>query len=534
MLSIPALLLQTAAAVSPLALRPDTTRLPHDVTHYDVSLVLGDSGRHVLGQIDVSWRLESADPVELQLDSTLRVIRVLVNGRENTRLVRTMWGRAGDRIAVPHEGRAGDSLSTRVRYRGDVSDGLVFRQGPGGRRVFADNWPDHAHGWLPVQDHPSDKATVAFHVQVPAGMQVIANGTLEKIDTLPYQHRVWHYQLNEPIPTYSIVIGAGTFAVTPLGRADCPARCVPVTLWTDPADSAWAVSGPFRRAAPMVEFFSRLIGTFPYPSLAHVQAATRFGGMENATAIFYNDSLIRTGQLGEATVAHETAHQWFGDAVTPDDWHHLWLSEGFATYLAAMWAEETGGVAARSGVMRQEADQYFESAQVERPIIDPGVLDPQSLLNDNAYQKGAWVLHQLRGLIGDSLFAAALREFYRAHAHGTAVSADFADAVKKVAGKDFEWYFRQALTQPGYPVLDVRWHHRGNRINLDIQQTQPPGWGTYRLPGVVLRIDGKDFPLDVSGRATHHTLRGFNRPPRKVELDPAGWWLMKARVSGGQ
>jgi len=534
MLVIPALLLQSAAAVSPLAVRPDTTRLPHDVTHYDVSIVLGDSGRHVLGQTDVSWRLASADPVELQLDSTLRVIRVLVNGRENTRLVRTMWGRYGERIAVPHEGRAGDTLSTRIRYRGDVSDGLVFSRGPSGTRVFADNWPDHAHGWLPVQDHPSDKATVAFHVQVPAGLQVIANGTLEKIDTLPYEHRLWHYRLSEPIPTYSMVIGTGTFAVTPLGQAGCPARCVPVTLWTDPADSARAVAGPFRRAAGMVDYFARLVAPFPYRSLAHVQAATRFSGMENATAIFYKDSLVHTGRLSEATVAHETAHQWFGDAVTPDDWHHLWLSEGFATYLAAMWAEEVGGVSARSAVMRQEAEQYFGSAQVGRPIIDRAIAAPDSLLNDNAYQKGAWVLHQLRGLIGDSTFAGTLREYYRAHEHGTAVSADLAEAASKVAGKNLDWYFRQSLTQPGYPNLDVRWRHRGNRIVIDIRQTQPPAWGTYRLPGLVIRIDGKDFPMDVSGRMTRRTLRGYSRAPAKVEVDPAGWWLLKSAVSSEQ
>jgi aminopeptidase N len=534
MLAISGLLLQAAAAVAPLAVRPDTTRLPHDVAHYDVSLVLGDSGRHVLGQTDVSWRLESADPVQLQLDSTLRVIRVLVNGRENTRLVRTMWGREGERIAVPHEGRTGDTLSTRIRYRGEVSQGLVFSRSPSGTRVFADNWPDRARGWLPVQDHPSDKATVAFHVQVPAGVQVIANGTLEKIDTLPYDHRLWHYRLAEPIPTYSMVIGTGTFAVTSLGRAGCPARCVPIVLWTDPADSAKALAGPFRRAAAMVDYFTRLVGPFPYPSLTHVQAATRFGGMENATAIFYRDSLIRAGRLDESTVAHETAHQWFGDAVTPDDWHHLWLSEGFASYLAALWAEHAGGVAARSAALREAATRYFKSADVERPIIDPAVADPDSLLNTNAYQKGAWVLHQLRGLIGDSAFAGVLREFYRAHRHGTAVSGDFAAAAAKVSGTDLDWYFRQALTQPGYPVLAVQWHHRGNRIDLDIRQTQPDSWGTYRVPGLVLRIDGKDYPVDVSGRTTRRTLRGFSRPPSTIEVDPAGWWLMRSAVSGGR
>jgi aminopeptidase N len=522
-----ALLLQTAVAVSPLAVRPDTNRLPHDVVHYDVNLVIGDTGRHVLGQTDVSWRLASAEPVELQLDSSLRVIRVLVNGRENTRLVRTMWFRRGERIAVPHEAGAGDTLSTRLRYRGEVANGLVFSRGPAGRRVFADNWPDRARGWLPSQDHPSDKATVAFHVQVPAGVQVIANGRLEKIDTLPYQQRVWHYRLDEPIPTYSVVVGVGAFAVTPLGEGGCPVRCVPLTLWTEPADSARAVPA-FRRAAPMVDYFTRLIGPFPYPSLAHVQAATRFGGMANATAIFYHDSLVRTGAVDERLIAHETAHQWFGDAVTPDDWHHLWLSEGFATYLAAMWAEEAGGVAARSAALRSEAEQYFRSGETDRPVIDLSVTAPDSLLNANAYQKGAWVLHQLRGLIGDSAFAGALRGYYGANRHGTAVSADFAAAAAKAAGRDLDWYFRQALTQPGYPMLDVRWQHRGNALGLEIRQTQPPTWGTYRMPGLVLRIDGREVRVDVDGRSTRRTIRSVRRPPTKVEVDPGGWWLLKA------
>ncbi|HET8624075.1 MAG TPA: M1 family metallopeptidase [Gemmatimonadales bacterium] len=530
--AFPALLLQAAAAVSPLAVRPDTTPLPHDVVHYDVSLVLSDSGTHVLGQTDVSWRLASADPVALQLDSALRVIRVLVNGRENTRLARTIFWRRGDLVVVPHESRAGDTLSTRVRYRGEVQNGLVFGSDAGGLRVFADNWPERAHGWLPVQDHPSDKATVAFHVQVPADVQVVANGVLEKIDTLPYQHRLWHYRLTDPIPTYSMVIGAGRFAVARLGDAGCAARCVPLSVWTSPADSATAAEGPFRRAGAMLDYFTQLIGPFPYGSLAHVQAATRFGGMENATAIFYSDSLIRAGKLDESTVAHETAHQWFGDAVTPADWHHLWLSEGFATYLAAMWAEESGGPSARGDVMRRAADRLFGSADIERPVIDPGVVRPDSLLNDNAYQKGAWVLHQLRGLIGDSAFSSALREYYRTYRHGNAVSADFAAVAGRAAGRDLDWYFRQALTQPGYPVLDVRWRRRGNALDVEISQTQAAGWGTYRLPGLVLRIDGKDYPVDVSRRTTRRTLRGIARAPSKVEVDPGGWWLLKATATG--
>jgi aminopeptidase N len=126
-----------------------------------------------------------------------------------------------------------------------------------------------------------------------------------------------------------------------------------------------------------------------------------------------------------------------------------------------------------------------------------------------------------------------LREYYRAHRHGTAVSADFAEAAAKVSGKDLDWYFRQALTQPGYPILAVRWRHQGNRIDLEMRQTQPEGWGTYRVPGLVLRIDGKDYAVDVSGRTTRRTLRGFRRAPATIEVDPAGWWLLRSTVSRG-
>ena len=531
MILLPILL--QAAVASPLTIRPDTARPPHDALNYDVTLVLGDSGRHVLGEVQTTWRLGSSQPIEVQLDSTMRVIRVLMNGRENTRLARTMWGRGGEMVIVPHQGKAGDSLVTRIRYHGEVLRGMAFRGDKAhDLEIFADNWPDRAHGWLPVQDHPSDKATVSFHVQAPAAYRVIANGTLQSVDTLPYGHLVWHYRMDRPIPVYTMVFGIGRFAVTRLADAACDVRCVPQSLWTAPDDSAFAATGPFRRVGDIVSFYSRLIGPFPYPDLAHVEALTPFGGMENATAIFYNDSLYRARALPEQTVAHETAHQWFGDAVTEDDWHHLWLSEGFANYLAAMWVEHAGGQAALAAEMRREAESYFASRAVERPVLDPAVRELDSLLNENNYQKGAWVLHQLRGLVGDSAFVAGLRAYYRTFRDSTAVSADFARVMSAAAGRDLDWYFRQALTQPGYPVLEVKWRQAGGKLTLDVRQTQAAGWGIYRLPGLELEVDGKVVRLDIESRETRVVLKGFPRAPRTVVIDPHGWWLLRGSVAG--
>jgi aminopeptidase N len=525
------LLLQTQ---SPLAARADTIRPVHDALHYDITLVPSDTATHVLGEVQTTWRLGSTAPVEMQLDSSMRVVRVLVDGKPNTRLSRTMYARSMSEVDVPHEKQVGDTLSTRVRYHGLARDGLIIGKNQYGERtIFADNWPDRAHLWLASQDHPSDKATVAFHVQAPLEDQVIANGVLEKIDTLPYGHAVWHYRLDTPIPVYTMVVAIGRLARTRLPDANCAVKCVPVSVWTYPQDSAYAVSDPFRRASQIVDYFTSLIGPFPYPSLAHVESTTKFGGMENATAIFYDEKRYGTRNLGESVVAHETAHQWFGDAVTEADWHHLWLSEGFATYLAALWHLHVDGDSAFRAVMRTHAGAVFGSKDTERAIIDTAQSSLLDLLNSNNYQKGGWVLHQLRGLIGDSAFYTGLRRYYKTYRDSTALSSDFARIMSEAAGKDLGWYFRQALIQPGYPMLDVRWKHKGKKLTLDISQTQKPEWGTYRIPGLELLVDGKPFRIDVNGRQTTQVVDGVPHKPKAVEVDPKGWWLLQVnRVNG--
>ncbi|HEU5304341.1 MAG TPA: M1 family metallopeptidase [Gemmatimonadales bacterium] len=521
------MLLVLAPLQSGMAHWADSVGAVHDALSYDITLIPSDTSTHVLGEVQTTWRLRSPAPVTMQLDSAMRVIRVLVDGRPNTRLSRTMYGRSEGYIAVPHQKQAGDTLSTRVRYRGFTRDGLIIGDNQyGDRTVFADNWPDRAHLWLPSHDAPGDKATVAFHVQVPDGQQAIANGVLEKTDTLPYGHTIWHYRLDSPIPVYSMVVGIGRLTRTRLPDAACAIRCVPLTVWAYPQDSAYAVGTAFRRAGEMVEYFSGLIGPFPYPSLAHVESSTRYGGMENATAIFFDQKLYRERRLEGSLVAHETAHQWFGDAVTPREWPHLWLSEGFATYMAALWRGQTAGDSALRATMARAAAAVFSSPASERPVVDTAQANLTALLNTNSYQKGAWVLHQLRGIMGDSAFFAGLRRYYGAYKDSTALSSDLARLMSEAAGQDLGWYFRQSLTQPGYPILDIKWKHGGKRLTLDISQTQKPEWGTYRIPGLELLVDGKTVRVDVEGRRSRKVVDGIARRPRELKVDPNGWWLL--------
>ena len=180
---------------------------PHDALHYDITLIPSDTSTHVLSEVQITWRLGSTSPVRMQLDSAMRVIRVLVDGKQNTRLSRTMYARSSTEIDVPHKKQPGDSISTRVRYRGSPRGGLITgKNARGDRTVSADNRADRVSYWLPTPSSPEDKATVAFHIQVPAAYQVSVPGTLEKVDTLAYDNVIWHYTLDRPAAVYTLPV----------------------------------------------------------------------------------------------------------------------------------------------------------------------------------------------------------------------------------------------------------------------------------------------------------------------------------------
>lgn len=513
---------------APLPTPADTPPPAHDALSYGITLRLPDTGTVVVGAVETRWRLKSSEPLRLELDSALQVTAVRVAGQPTRE-----WTREGDLILIPVQGRRGDTLVSVVSYSGQVRDGLIITDNETrGRAFFADNWPNRAHRWFPAQDHPSDKATVSFSVVAPRGLEVIANGTLIGVDTLGEGRTRWEYGLDVPVPVYTMVLGAADFAVTPVGEADCTSTCVPVTVWTYVGDSAWAVNGPFRHAVDMVDYFSGLVGPFPYPSLAHVQSSTIFGGMENATAIFYDEKAYATQRLGEGTVAHETAHQWFGDAVTERDWSHLWLSEGFATYFSSLWSGYKYGDSAFQAGMQAAARTVRESPATERPIVDTAD-NLLRLLNSNNYQKGAWVLHSLRGLVGDSAFFRGIRDWYRTYRDSTALSEDFQAVMERTSGRRLDWYFRQALHQPGYPVLSTGVEPAGpGRLLITLRQVQDTSWGVFRLPGLRVRLDSTVVTLEVTDRESRRVIPWTGPPPASVQVDPGHWWLLD--TTGGR
>ncbi len=448
-------------------------------------------------------------------------------------------------VAFQHDGRVLRIVPRRavtrlgVYYHGTPQDGLIIRTNARGKRcVFADNWPERGRFWLPIVDHPSDKASVHFSVTVPTGWQVVGNGSGSGHQIDPQGSVTWNWDERHPIPTYTMVIGAGQFTVSHHRPVINGRDTIPVEVWTYPEDSAYADSVPFRHATEIVQTLQEIIGPFPYEKLAHVQSSTRFGGMENSSAIFYAEKPYLERRMEEGVVRHETAHQWFGDAVTERDWHHLWLSEGFASYFDLVAGAALHGDSVLTAGMRSYGESYIRSDVVARPIIDTAEHDPLKLLNANNYQKGAWVLHMLRGLVGDSAFFAGIREYYRRYRDSTALSEDFQRVMENAGGRPLDWFFQQWLRQPGYPRLDVAWRFDSttHQVRLDVSQVQSATGGAFRSR---LTIDVRD----AAGAAVNRTVSVEGRrsvaivdvppsfTPAEVRIDPDGKLLLRATVT---
>ncbi|MDX1494669.1 MAG: M1 family metallopeptidase, partial [Longimicrobiales bacterium] len=512
-----------------------------DVVHYDVEVGLGHGTPWFAARAELTVAVEADGPV-LPLDFTgLQVERVTVEGSP------TRNDHTAGVLRIPLKGQvAGDTVSVMVAYRGVPDDGLILRPNVhGDPAAFVDNWPNRTRFWLPSVDHPADKATVRYTVHAPARWSVIANGALVGEPTVtppdalgpPGERRSWVWEVGVPISSYNMVIGAADLAVETVGLAACgqapatrrPDGCVEVTYWVYPQDVERARPS-FRRAAEMVDYFTDLIGPFPFEKLANVQSATRFGGMENASAIFYSEQAIAAGRNIEETVSHEIAHQWFGDAVTEETWHHLWLSEGFASYFGDQFFEVADGPEVFRRLMEASRQAVVSSEASRRPIYDPSETDLFALLNSNNYPKGAWVLHMLRGIVGDEAFFAGIRDYYREHLHSVADTEDFQNVMERASGQELDWFFSQWVYRPGFPSFDLDWRYLEEEAALEVtvRQVQPPEWPTFRIPTEVAVVG--------AGGASHHSvelllreetirIEGVQEAPTSVVLDPDGWVL---------
>ncbi|HKO42536.1 MAG TPA: M1 family metallopeptidase [Pyrinomonadaceae bacterium] len=418
-----------------------------------------------------------------------------------------------------------------ISYHGKPADGLILSVDKTGKpSAVGDNWPNRVHHWIPSLDHPSAKATVKFSVTAPSRASVVANGRMDQILTTSPTTKTWSFTESVPIPPYCMIIAVGEFAQIVPPQQDI----TPLAYYVPLPEKHIALSG-FGAAYPSLKYFTQTVGEYPYEKLALIVGSTRFGGMENSTAIVFSSTLFdprrnaplsRTFQIREGIVsltAHEIAHQWFGDSVTQSTWSDLWLSEGFATYFAALFIQHTDGEEAFRNYMANAGRTYLGSTgSVGIPLHDTETENLMALLNANNYQKGAWILHMLRAELGDKHFFDGVKEYYKTHKNATANSEDLRIALEKVSGKNLKPFFTSWVYGAGHPKyhLTWRWNRRRRTARLILRQTQTQPAFANTVTVTITTARGRQVvTLKPVTKETRYDVR-LSAAPTAMEIDP--------------
>ncbi|RMH01396.1 MAG: hypothetical protein D6702_11605 [Planctomycetota bacterium] len=371
-------------------------------------------------------------------------------------------------LELPEPVPAGREVGFHAVFSGRPVDGLYREDNRYGRPVvFTDHFSSRARGWLPCEDHPSDRAAFDLWILHPAGSAAVGSGRWEDGAEPPVTPacgcpsadpepgwEVSHGRTVSDLPTYQLA-----FAVGPYARAEegGDPRLVPHYLWR--RDLARARRGLGDHAAWM-ERMEQTFGPYAYAKYCVVQVPTRWGGMENAGNTWVMESLFDGRDGGAGTLAHEFAHMWFGDAVGYAEWWEAWLSEGFASYFGPWLHAATGGPPLERELERARRTWLASAAGRRLPIRWRSFRTSDDFFSSssvNTYQKGAWVLHMLRGEVGDGAFFAGIRAWYRSNLGRAVTTAELRAAMEQAAGRDLGWFFEQWLDRPGCPELSWKW-----------------------------------------------------------------------------
>lgn len=411
-------------------------------------------------------------------------------------------------------------------------------------QVWSQGQDEDSRFWFPCFDSPHEKATSEVVATVPAGFFALSNGTLVA-DQTQGERRTMHWRLDTPHSCYLITLAAGE-----LSELCDEWDGVLVRYYVAPGreDECRRSLG---RTPEMLALFSRLFGVrYPYDKYAQVLVADFiFGGMENTTATTLIDTVLQDERAAidfdcEDLVAHELAHQWFGDLITCRDWGQGWLNEGFATYAEYLWREHAHGRDSADVELTAWGERYFgEDADRYRRKVATRVYDePIDIFDHHLYDKGGRVLHMLRQILGDQAFWASIGLYLQTHQGGSVDTRDLSLAVEAATGRVLDWFFEQWITEgAGHPELEVgySWDSERKLARITVAQTHDVDSSTplFRLPLTVrFRVGDtdRDVPLELTGpqQSFYVAIDGDSEPSQAI-FDPGKALLARVKIDKG-
>lgn len=503
----------------------------YDVLHYRIDVRLDETARRVHGVTDVTLRplRSSIDTVTLDaVNMTIEKVS-LIGGDPSPQSLHWRYDSTQLRVALPAPLGHGEQRTLRITYSCRPLRGLYFI-GPDAsfpddpRQIWTQGQGEDNRHWFPCYDFPNDKATSEVLMTVDTALQTLSNGALRARRDNGDGTATWHWTQDQPHSSYLVMLAAGRYGVFREERDG-----IPVESWRYLTDDEADVRRTFDDTDDMLAFFSDYTG-LRYPWAKYAQIPVRhflYGGMENTSATVMADTRLVVDARAaldydpQPLIAHELAHQWFGDYVTYVDWNNEWLNEGFATYFQQIWTRERQGrddfILQRFNGIRNYLGWADRAGRI--PIVGRN-RGGQA----NTYSKGAAVLHMLADIIGEEEFRRVIRAWLERHALGSVETNDFKRVIEDVTGRSMPWFFDQWLYRAGYPEISVTREITpgGDSLRLVFRQTQVVDslCGYFRLPVTLLWPSGRRDRVWIEGENTIATFLLEDDDSRFVEIDP--------------
>lgn len=503
-----------------------------DIKHYVFQLRLTDSNDEIIGTTQVTVNFKQAGMQNFRLDlinkSTEKKDKGMVLEGVSISNTTVNYTHENDALIIylPKSSVANETITFTIKYHGIPFDGLrIGATKFGDRSFFNENWPNRGRHWLPILDHPSDKATSEFIVTAPAHYKVVSNGLLLEESSLGNNTMLTHWKQSVPVSSWLFVLGVADFAVQYVD--DFEGKSIQTWVYSKNREAGfYDFKEPTKK---VLAFYTKYVGPYAYEKLANIQTPSVNGGMETSSAIFYGENLVN-GKGDERTkniVVHEIAHQWFGNAVTEATWDDAWLSEGFATFFTLLYYENQYGQAEYNNriIKAKKAVLDMTIKMPDFSIIAPRTAEKEAVTTGLTYQKGAWFLHMLRDKIGEQNFQKGIKSYYKKFYNANATTDEFRMEMEKAAGLDLKIFFKQWLYQPVNPKIDAIWTYdaTSHKININLTQSQLTNFN-FDIP-IEIGYFTKDSktPLLLKMNLNKKQLsQSFNVKgiPENIEVDP--------------
>jgi aminopeptidase N len=509
-----------------------------DILHLALDVTPDFKARSVAGTVTLRFKPIATPLPELKLDG----VDLMVQKVDSTEKLQG-WQATEKNVILTFENpiAAGKETSVTITYSAYPRQGLYFRTPemgykPEDMHVWSQGEADEARHWFPCYDSPNEKFTSEITCHVPEGMVVLSNGKQVSEETDSKGLKAVRWLQDKPHVNYLICLCAGYFK-----KVEDKYKEVPLAFWT-PASQIKQAALSFQGTKDIMAFFEKEIG-IPYPWAKYYQVCVddfNFGGMENTSLTTLTDTTLHTADTenlrdSQGLVAHEMAHQWFGDLVTCKDWSHVWLNEGFATYYDALYEGHKHGNDAMVYGFYGSAKGIIAEPNDTNSIVRRQIKSPEEMFNYLAYPKGSWVIRMLRSQLGDDLFRKCIKTYIERHQYGNAVTENLNGVIEELSGRSFDRFFDQWVYHAHHPELAVSygWDEKTKLARISVTQNQKVGENVllFEFP-LAIRFKAKGATFDRTVEVKDKTGEFFfalPEAPKLVRVDPD--FVLLARIN---